>query len=151
MKHIRKYNEAGSFTTGDTYSRKIKPEIFYYGLSFNEYEINEVTCDDITITYNIDMEVREFGIKSISIYNIKGPEKLPLNVSYYISKVNNEGALDDELKEEVIEINLNWDNVKTERTTEPGAITINSVEIELVNSTDFNLISKSILIYLFDI
>ena len=151
MKHIKKYNESGSFTTGDTYSCKIKPEIFYHGLSFNEYEINDVTCDDIILTYNIDMEVREFGIKSISIYNIKGPNKLPLNVSYYISKVNNSGQLDDDLKEEIVEIDINWENIKTEKTTEPGSITLNSVEIELGNDANYKLIAKSILVYLFDI
>lgn len=111
----------------------------YYGVKLKGFEIDDINKSTMWVNYLIDMEVREWGIKNLSIYNIKGPDELNIDVSYW---PNN-----DEVKEAFITLKLNWDLVRVEKNESSGLISLgNEVEIALINDAEGNLIVKEIVV-----
>lgn len=110
---------------------------YYGGKTYKGGEINDITTSDIELTYDIDIEARSWGIKSISLYGIDGPSEIELEVYYIIS--------DDNEQFETISIPLNWDNVEIEEEEGQGVITIGKdVTLTLENDENGNLICNQI-------
>ena len=110
---------------------------YYGGKTYKGGEINDITTSDIELTYDIDIEARSWGIKSISLYDIQGPSEIELEVNYMTSDDNDES--------ETITIPLNWDNVEIEEEDGQGVITIGKdVTLTLDNDENGNLICNQI-------
>ena len=134
MKHINPINEQ----KGDSYSKNCQVELYYSGSSFRGNEINDITADPIRISFDIEIEAREWGIKGISICNIKGPDELTLNVSFY------EDSIESEFPNEVdttITILLDWNSIEIEEYHSNGPITVDEIYLELSNDNDSELLA----------
>ena len=147
MIYLKKFNE----NSNNTYFKLVKPDIFHYDVKWDNEDIEDITCTDTKLTYLIDMEIRDYGVKSISLYNIKGPDEIEMTVSYYISAVDVHGSLEDDIRETIVMVQLDWNKAKIEKETELGAITVNDVTIELTNDNTGKIIAKEINVKVFDI
>jgi hypothetical protein len=99
----------------------------YHGVTFNGEDIDWIAKSNITLTFRIDMEYRQYGIKSIMVYDIQGPSEIELTITPQV----------DDANDETITIPLNWhdDNfVQRESDDNVGWIGIEeSVTIHLQN------------------
>ena len=100
-------------------------------LKFNGQEIEDIGYGlEYTLSFRIDQEHRNWGIKSISVYDVQGPEELDVEVVFYP-----EGSEDP--KEEYIIIKVDWDSTNYEKEQSNGMIGIDrDVEMELVNDSE---------------
>lgn len=109
------------------------PRVTYKG-----QEINDIDTDKITLTFDIDLEIRNWGIKTANIYGITGPEEIPFNVYPY----------EGDGETETISIPVDWSNIKIEKSESSGPITITDpLEIELMNDEAGNIVIKSINVF----
>jgi len=124
----------------DRYEMKCKIYFNYASdLKFNGQEIEDIGYGlEYTLSFRIDQEHRNWGIKSISVYDVQGPEELDVEVVFYP-----EGSEDP--KEEYIIINVDWDSTNYEKEQSNGMIGIDrDVEMELVNDSEGNIVVKEI-------
>lgn len=126
MKYLKKFkiNEGAS----NSYRISIMPDVEYYGIFLDGKEVDEITCNEIIVNFDIEIDSREWGIKDISVFNFKGPSELNLNVRFY----PDDNVDSDTIDTEVI-VPLNWENAIKEISDEKGGITIEQVKIELIN------------------
>ena len=132
MKYLKLFDS----NTSD-YSISITPEIYHHGVTVENSEIDDITCNSLLIKYLIDIDSREWGIKGISVYNFNGPTEIELDVTYY---------LNDTIDNKSVLINLDWDKSIIEKNTGQGVICISNIKIDLTNDGSGNLIAKSITI-----
>ena len=124
----------------DRYEMKCKIDFNYASdLKFNGQEIEDIGYGlEYTLSFRIDQEHRNWGIKSISVYDVQGPEELDVEVVFYP-----EGSEDP--KEEYIIIKVDWDSTNYEREQSSGSVGIDQdVEMELVNDSEGNIVVKEI-------
>ena len=124
----------------DRYEMKCKIDFNYASdLKFNGQEIEDIGYGlEYTLSFRIDQEHRNWGIKSISVYDVQGPEELDVEVVFYP-----EGSEDP--KEEYITIKVDWDSTNYEREQSSGSVGIDQdVEMELVNDSEGNIVVKEI-------
>jgi hypothetical protein len=127
----------------DDYSRDVKVRINAYRAKFNGNDIDDVEVDSIKLSYAIDIEAREWGIKDISLYGIEGPSEIEGRAIYYP-----EGS--DYEQEAMITLPLNWENVNIEKETGSGIITVgDEVEITLANNEKGELFVSEIMIQVY--
>jgi len=135
------------------YSRKVDVSVSVYGSKLyiltdngvDEAYIEEVYTDPVYLTYNIDIDMREWGIKDISLYNITGPNEINATLSYYM-----EG--EDDPREKDITLKLNWEKLTTDRQSNSGLITVgNELEIWLENSETTDLVVKEMSIETYEL
>lgn len=131
----------------DKYKMKVEVEPIYDGLNYKGYEINNIDCREMVISFDIELEYSSYGIKSANIYSLSGPSYIYANVSFYPDDEN-------ENKEDVV-INLDWSNssfIHIEDDAKIGWIGIDSpVQIILANDKSGNLFAKGININIRDI
>ena len=124
------------------YKIECEVEIENYGLVFRGKQIDDVSSPKITMTYNIDMEFRSYGIKDISPYNPQGPSELELEVIYY------EDEEMDIQNEETVTIPLNWDDVIVEEIDNISYVGFdNMVTVRLKSDEQGGITSESITVY----
>jgi hypothetical protein len=124
----------------DDYSRDVKVRINAYRAKFNGNDIDDVEVDSIKLSYAIDIEAREWGIKGISLYGIEGPSEIEGRAIYYP-----EGS--DDPQEAMITLLLNWENVNIEKETGSGIITVgDEIEITLANNEKGELFVSEIMV-----
>lgn len=125
------------YRDNDRYSQKVKVDFDYYKLMYKGQEVDWIPSDqEITVSYRIDLEYREYGIKSISVYDFAGPESIDVPITYYP-----EGSEDSE--DDYVEIRLDWDGVETEEA-DLGYIGIDGViQIALENDETGNIVNRS--------
>ena len=115
------------------YRKTVEVEIDNYGILFKGKEIDYITPPQIELSFLIDQEHRSWGVKSITLYAIKGPDSIDVDVSYYISE--------DDSETETISIPLNWDLLETDDREGEGVITIGDIlQIRLRNDENGNLV-----------
>ena len=116
---------------------------FNYGsdVKYKGHQIDDIGYGlEYTLSYIIDQEHRSWGIKSISIYDVQGPEELDVEVEFYNEDI-------DDSADEYIVIKVDWDQVKYENEYVRGDITIDDkVQIELGNDSEGNIIVNEILV-----
>jgi hypothetical protein len=125
----------------NTYSREIL--ISFSSNSNQRYD--GMTIDDvdswtkkINVTYVIEQEHRSWGIKNISLYNIKGPESIDVEMTLYP-----EGSDEPVTKE--VTIPLDWDNNLSISNEEgKGLITVGDVVNVIVYVGENNLITTEL-------
>jgi hypothetical protein len=117
LKKEREITEDSTSGSDGKYRMPCKIDLDHAGLTFNGNQVDDVTANKIDVTFDIDMEGREWGIKNISVYNVKGPEQLSLNVIYYPQ------GSDDNVDEDIT-VALNWDDVEYDESDDLGYIGI---------------------------
>jgi len=129
---IKKQLNEGS---SDRYSREVEVNIYVGNSTYKGKEINDVSRYDMTISYGIDIEAREWGIKDIMLYGIKGDDTLEIEVEYYVDENNTDT--------ETVTIPIDWDTLETESNTGEGVVTIgDTLDIDLTNDGNGNLIIR---------
>ena len=126
MKYLKKLhiNEGVS----ENYIRIIAPDLEHFGIYYNGNEVDEISCNEISVNFTIEIDAREWGIKDIAVYNFRGPSELALHVNFYA----NESEDLYPIEEEII-IPLDWSTAIVEKSDKKGGITIEGVRIELSN------------------
>ena len=124
----------------DNYSNEVKLNVNAYRATINGNEIDWVEATSIKLSYLIDIEAREWGIKGISLYAIEGPSEVELEVSYYQN-----GS--DDPEQITVTMPLNWEDVNKEEESGSGVITVGyEIEITLANNEKGELIVSGITI-----
>lgn len=124
------------YAGSDRFSQNVKIEFDYHNLTYKGQEVDWIPSNyQIRVSFRIDLEYREYGIKTISVYDFQGPEEIEVPVTYYP-----EGS-EDSIDEDVL-IKLDWSNVQTEET-DIGWIGIgDTIQVELSNDEDGNLVNR---------
>ncbi|MDA8940796.1 hypothetical protein N9H34_01535 [bacterium] len=145
----------------DRYEMKCKIDFNYASdLKFKGQEIEDIGYGlEYTLSFRIDQEHRSWGIKSMSVYDVQGPEELDVEVKYYSSTERDTGSAwgDDTdygplLKEEYIKLKVDWDSTDYQNEEPKGMIGIDEdVEMELVNDSEGNIIVKEISVITYSI
>lgn len=119
----------------DRYSREVEVNIYVGNSTYKGKEIDDVSRYDMTISYGIDIEAREWGIKDIMLYGIKGDDTLEIEVEYYVDENNTDT--------EIVTIPIDWDTLETESNAGEGVVTIgDTLDIDLTNDGNGNLIIR---------
>jgi hypothetical protein len=120
------------------YSREVILSFSTYDATYKGQEINDIKRTKATIYYNIDIETRTWGIKDISLYGIKGPTEVSVDVYYYVNDDENLVTLP---------ISLDWDMVTIEENSGSGQVSIERViDIIMTNDSNGNLTVKEIIV-----
>ena len=117
----------------DTYSREVKVVLNHYpNTTYKGMEINDMVAAPIRLSYLIDMDIKSWGVRGISLYNITGPSEIEVEVDFYLN--------DDETDEGVITLAIDWSQLKTDSSSGDGVITVgDEIEINLKNDEQGNL------------
>ncbi len=120
----------------DSYRREVKVSFYYPKASFRGKEINDINANEsVILLFEIDMEHRSWGVKSVSLYGVRGEKTLDIRVDYY----PNEEKTDTEY--EYVTLNLDWEKLQTEERNGEGIITVgDDLEINLSNDENGNLV-----------
>ena len=125
MKHLNSLNESDS-----RYREELKPEIEY---SYNPKplykggEIDDIECNTISLTYDIEIEARSYGIKGIMVSGISGPPEVAMQITWY-----NESLQDMEYEDVVVP--LDWSTVEVEHLAgEPIRANTCNISIESID------------------
>ena len=139
LKKLTKNLNENYVDLNDTYEQECKVDIHDYGLNFKGYEINAIITPNITVTFQIDMYVKSYGITDILVVNVDGPSEIELEIHYY-------GEEDSDM-EETITIPINWENVDMQKDDELGWIGINNnIQVDLVNDENGKLVFDGIIV-----
>jgi len=134
-------NEADS----NRYNREVVVKVHAYGATYKGREIDWVTGGNIRLTYNIEMDIRSWGVKDISLYGIQGPSEIEVDVEYYVSEETDESIT------ETVTLPINWESVVTEEE-QNGIVTVgDEIDIELTNDDKGNLIVKSVTVTVYSL
>ena len=125
----------------DTYEQECKVDVNYYGLKFKGYEINDINTFNMDLTFLIDMSVKSYGIRDISVYGVKGPSEIELEVSYWLQEDGRDTT------EETVVLPINWENVEMQEDETLGYIGIsNLIQIDLVNNESGELVVDGVIV-----
>jgi hypothetical protein len=125
----------------DTYKQECNVDLNYYGLKFKGYEINDVTTSNMVLTFLIDMSVKSYGIRDISVYGVKGPSEIELEVSYWLQEDGEDST------EETVVLPINWENVEMQEDETLGYIGIsNLIQIDLGNNESGELVVDGVIV-----
>ena len=131
-----------SITYTEKYSVECVFEFNYYGLTFKGNEIDDILSGiKSEVSFLIDMDIRHWGIKDISILGFSGPESLDLEISYY------QPTEEDEFNtvQEVIEVPLDWENLEINEEKGSGMVTMDrDVTVNLMQTEDGGIVVKNI-------
>ena len=121
---------------------EVECDFDYYHLTYKGGQIDDILKNKLNISFLVEPEWRSYGIKSISVYDIRGPEEIELEIAYYPA---NSGR-DDDSVEEGFNLKLDWDNMlQTEDDETLGWFGVsNEMSIELANDGQGGLVAKSI-------
>jgi len=120
---------------GDRYERTVKVYVETYGVTVNGNDIDWATCGDMTLNYLIDMEHRSWGIKDISLYDIKGPSEIEIEVTPQV----------EDSDDVYLNLSYNWDDVETETESSESVVTIgDEITIKLANNENGEIFIESI-------
>jgi hypothetical protein len=117
----------------DTYSREVKVVLNHYpNTTYKGMEINDMVAAPIRLSYIIDMDIKSWGVRGISLSNITGPSEIETEINFYLN--------DDETNDDVITLAIDWSKLKMETYNGEGVITVaDEVEINLRNDEQGNL------------
>ena len=120
---------------GDRYERPVKVDVRTYNTTINGNDIDWATCGNITLNYQIDMEHRSWGIKDISLYDIKGPSEIEIEITPQV----------EDAEDVYVTVPLDWENIEIETQESEGVVTVgDEIEIQLGNNENGDIIVKSI-------
>jgi hypothetical protein len=119
------------------YKRDVNIDVESYGVTYKGMEINDISSGyNLTLTYLIEQEHRSWGVKDISLYDIKGPEGIEIEVEYWIDEDNMETG--------TISLPIDWGNIETDTQTGHGVVTIgNTLVVSLKNDESGEIVIDS--------
>ena len=131
--------ELNESLNNERYEMKCEIDFNYRSdLMYKGQEIEDIENLEYNVNYLIESEHRSWGIKSISVYDVQGPEELELYIQYYP-----EGS--DDITEVTVPLKIDWDAADYDQEVPRGIIGIDkNIEIELVNDSDGNIVAQSI-------
>jgi hypothetical protein len=131
--------ELNESLNNERYEMKCEIDFNYRSdLMYKGQEIEDIENLEYNVNYLIESEHRSWGIKSISVYDVQGPEELELYIQYYP-----EGS--DDITEVTVPLKIDWDAADYDHEDPRGIIGIDkNIEIELVNDSDGNIVAQSI-------
>lgn len=131
--------ELNESLNNERYEMKCEIDFNYRSdLMYKGQEIEDIENLEYNVNYLIESEHRSWGIKSISVYDVQGPEELELYIQYYP-----EGS--DDITEVTVPLKIDWDAADYDQQDPRGMIGIDeNIEIELVNDSDGNIVAQSI-------
>jgi hypothetical protein len=146
LKKEREVTEGATSGNDSKYGMECKIDFEHQsGLTYHGNEIDDIITSNINVTFDIDMDGRQWGIKDISVYNVKGPSELILTVTYYPQ------GSDDSVDEDVT-ISLNWDDVEYDENNNLGYIGVSrDVIISLKNDENGGFMLDKIIVERFSI
>lgn len=122
------------------YRMECEVDLNYFGAKYKGLEIDDITTSNMTLTFDIDMEGRSWGIKDISVYNVQGPSEIEVEVVYYPEE--GEDSID-----ETITIPINWENVDMQKDDELSYIGIGrNIQIDLTNNENGELVFDGVIV-----
>jgi hypothetical protein len=125
----------------DTYDvGKCDINLYYGELTYKGHEINDISAPEISFTFYIDMDIKSYGIRGISLYNPEGPSEIELEVSYYTGE-------DDDESEDIVTIPLDWENVNEDDGDNGWIGYENRIEIRLKNDESGNIVVDSMTLF----
>lgn len=128
--------------TSNKYNKDVNVSFNSYGLKYKGNDIDDIEDVKIRLYYDIEIDGRSWGIKDISLYSIEGPKELETEVSFFVDGENTTS--------ETIKFDVDWDNVELEEDSGRGIISIDdTVEVELANDSEGNLMIKLIKVTVF--
>ena len=133
-----------SITEGndDRYNREVKVKFYHSNVTYKGQEINDIVGDAMRLSYDIDIEARSWGIKSISLYGVIGPSDYQMEVEFYISEFDT--------NTETIGVKLDWSRLEINKDSSQGIVTIgDTLEINLANDSDGNIFVRSMTLDVF--
>jgi len=117
----------------DSYSKEIKTYFYDSGVTYKGKQIDNISRPTINMSYSIDIDAREWGIKDISLYGIDGPSEIEVEVDFWVDE--------DNTNSEVVTLPINWEMLKTKSNAGEGIVTIgDELEITLRNDENGNII-----------
>ena len=125
----------------DRYRRDgINVSLYYSGVNYKGFELNDITCGDLNMVFSIEVEHKSWGIRDISVYGIEGiDDELELEVDYFSNDDN-----DYDTKQEIVTVKLNWEDLQVNKREGEGVVTIgDDIEITLENDSEGNIVVKS--------
>ena len=136
LKLIKKNLYEGHLDTNDEYEAEDCEITLYGNVRYNGREIDDISTPQINFKFNIDMEVKGYGITEIFPYNPSGPSEIELEVSY------------DGESEDIITIPLDWENVNEEKSSDIGWIGYeNQIEIYLKNDENGDIVVDTMTLF----
>ena len=115
------------------FEETVKFDVDYYGVKFKGQDIDWVVAPEVNITFNIDLDYRRYGIKSVSVYNFRGPDSIELEIT----------PQTEDGEEETVVLPLRWNDsefVQTEESDHIGYIGVdNDASLKLANDSNGNL------------
>ena len=122
MKFLDTLNESNE----DKYIVHLKPTLDYSGVTYQGYEINEISYNgNISIHFNIEVDYKAWGIRGISIYNFQGQDTIDFEVNYYLDEDN---AVDVD-----ITLPLNWSKIIEDKEDGGGQYTVTNITFVFAN------------------
>lgn len=113
--------------------------LYYHNVTYKGHEINDITTHQIDFTFEIDMDIKSYGIRGISVYNPSGPSEIELEISYYSGE--------DDINEDIITIPLDWENVNEDDGNIGWIGYENQIEITLKNDENGNIVIDSMTLF----
>lgn len=122
----------------NSYNREVDVDLYHNNLTFKGKEIDDISAvGDMDLTFLIEMEGRQWGIKGISVYGIKGDDELELEIRYF----DNPEIDSTDTEYEVIYVPINWDLLEEDYQTGEGVVTIgDTLQITLKNDENGNIV-----------
>ncbi len=115
----------------DKYVREVIAK--FYNNTYKGYEVNDIAPVKIRISFDIDIEMKSWGIRDINLGGITGPSEVEVEINYYVDNDNTEDAY--------VTIPLDWSKLITEKDSGNGMITVgDEVEIYLTQNEEGNLV-----------
>lgn len=141
LKKLTKNLNENYVDLNDTYEQNCSVDLNYYGLKFKGYEVNDVTTSNMTLNFLIDMSVKSYGIKDISVYGVEGPSEIELEI-YYRTQEDEGDTI-----EEIVVLPINWENVEMQEDETLGYIGIsNLIQIDLGNNESGELVVDGVIV-----
>jgi len=110
------------------------------GVLFKNKEILDIQSERLNVNFDIDIEYKTWGIKSIDIFNIKGPTEIEILVSY----------MSDEKKDDLQEyttLKLDWSLVNVDDSDYLSHYGVgDNITIVVGNDENGNLIVNQIIV-----
>jgi len=115
----------------DKYVREVIAK--FYNNTYKGYEVNDIAPVKIRISFDIDIEMKSWGIRDINLGGIVGPSDVEIEINYYVDNDNTDDAY--------VTIPLDWSKLITEKESGNGMITVgDEVEIYLTQNEEGNLV-----------
>ncbi len=115
-------NQVIKESNGSRFVETIKFDVEDYGVKFKGQDIDWVVAPEVNITFDIDLDYRRYGIKSVSVYNFRGPDSIELDIT----------PQTEDGETETVVLPLRWDDAEFVQTEESDHISYIGVDNEAV-------------------